>query len=74
MGGFNGLSINQQGVVVNKELIKCDLCGVKNTKKLFQLAIESGLQCTSPKNGYCAMFRVQAELDKITYNMHPRSV
>lgn len=30
--------------------------------------------CNQPKNGYCGVFRAQAMLDQIEYNMHPRSV
>lgn len=29
--------------------------------------------CDQTKNGYCGVFRAQAVLDQIEYNMHPRN-
>jgi hypothetical protein len=29
--------------------------------------------CDHPKNGYCSLFRIQAEKDKVSYNMHEKS-
>lgn len=43
----------------------CKLCNIN--------LVNLGEDCPHPKNGYCALFRVQAILDAINYNMHERT-
>lgn len=40
----------------------CDVCD-------HSVNIELKKSCDHPKNGYCALFRAQAALDKVTHNM-----
>lgn len=65
---------------------QCELCnntvGIKDGEIVTSEFIVSKLRhewvellgCDRSKNGYCSVFRMQAILDQIEYNMHPRSV
>lgn len=47
----------------DKLYIACEVCG----NHLIKWEI-----CGSEKNGYCALFRLQADKDKVSYNMHDK--
>lgn len=51
-------------IALRKAKPYCEVCG-----NYVRIATET---CDSPKNGYCVLFRAQAENDKVTFNMAKR--
>ena len=48
------------------QCVTCELC-----MKTKVISIEDN--CPHEKNGYCALFRLQAKIDEVTFNMRKRS-